>query len=163
MIPLPLLSRCSSVLPSRWILYVAMWLQKKKKKSYIALFSQLHSHPVCFSHLNPLWAGGRLAAGAGLLWMLTYMLNKADTHFSHHQPLYIPSPSSSSIFHSAIHGWPRLLEVMKIIIIIKKKTSAESKSLLDAVANWPFVTPLAWKLPIPPLPDGSIKQRTPLC
>lgn len=49
----------------------------KKKKSYIALFSQLHSHPVCFSHLNPLWAGGRLAAGAGLLLMLAYMLNKA--------------------------------------------------------------------------------------
>lgn len=49
----------------------------KKKKSYIALFSQLHSHPVCFSHLNPLWAGGRLAVGARLLWMLAYMLNKA--------------------------------------------------------------------------------------
>lgn len=149
------------------------------KISVATSFSQLRSRLDSFSHLNPLLAGGRLAAGVWLLWMLANMLNKAfaadsgwfgifllpflfrvaanrgpvsatrekivlqkgillqmqisnwdfeweantqaEIHTFRTTSPYIYSPSSSSIFHSAILGWPRLLEVIKIKINQKKK------------------------------------------
>lgn len=59
------------------ILHVERDTPDCNSKEKLHHFIQLRSHLVCFTHLNPLLAGGRLAAGARLFAMLANTLNKA--------------------------------------------------------------------------------------